>query len=157
MLLQDPLPGDSTVRQRKLIVFLLRLLDWAFVVATTSVRPPDLLRQPRVTISVPRRLTPAESAHCPGASSFVKRRLLSECGQHHWRHESVPVRVLMEQHGTDRVHHARDARPPGFASDRRNASQVLTNGSQREAMRTDDKLGRVALVVTELGLGVPNA
>lgn len=63
----------------------------------------------------------------------------------------------MEQHGTDRVHHARDARPPGFASDRRNASQVLTNGSQREAMRTDDKLGRVALVVTELGLGVPNA
>jgi hypothetical protein len=63
----------------------------------------------------------------------------------------------MEQQGAERVHLAQDARPPGFASDRQNAFPALNSGSQLGAKRADDKLGRFAFVVTELGLGIPNA
>jgi hypothetical protein len=112
MLLQDHHLQDSIARQQKLNVFLLQLLDWAVVVATTSVRPPDLLSQSRITISVPRRLMPAELAQFRRALSLVKRGLLLERGQHHRRHEKLPMRVLMEQHEADRVHLSRNARPP---------------------------------------------
>lgn len=95
----------------------------------TSLRPPNLLSKPGVTISVPRRLMSGELAHFIWARCLVDRSLLTERRHHHRRHEVVEVRVLMQQYEPDRVHLVRDARVEGIASDGRSARPALSDGS----------------------------
>lgn len=123
----------------------------------TSLRPPDLLRKPGVTISVPRSLVSSELTHFIRARRLVNRRLLTKCRHHHRRHKIVKARVLMQQHEPNRIHLPRNPRDERLASDGRSARPAFSYGAHFEAGVADYEFRVVGVGVAQLGLRVADA